>query len=332
MKVCIVGAGAVGGVLGGWLGAGPQAIELSALARGATLQALRSQGLLVESGSSAPTLRVPVHASDQAEELGRQDLVIVAVKAPALAAVAPAVQALSGPDTTVLVAMNGLPWWFFDALSGPCQGLALQSIDPGGFIRRHLPTGQVVGCVVHFSSTVPRPGVARHVIGERLIVGEALGGASARLQHLAGVLQAAGFAVNTSECIQRDIWFKLWGNMTMNPVSALTGADSAQILDDPLVRGFLSAVMLEAREIGARIGLPIEQDPEDRHAVTRKLGAFRTSMLQDLEAGRALEIDALVGAVKEVGTHLGLSTPNLDALFGLVRLLGRSRGLYGAGA
>ena len=332
MRVCVVGAGAVGGVLGGWLGAGPQPVELSAYARGATLQTLRTDGLMVESASGASAIRRPLRASDRAEELGPQDVVIVAVKAPALAAVAPAVQALSRPDTIVLVAMNGLPWWFFDALPGPCQGLALQSVDPGGHIRRHLPTAQVVGCVVHFSSTVPRPGVARHVIGDRLILGEALGGISERVRHLAGRLQAAGFAVSTSECIQRDIWSKLWGNMTMNPVSALTGADSARILDDPLVRGFLSAVMLEAREIGARIGLPIEQDPEDRHAVTRKLGAFRTSMLQDLEAGRALEIDALVGAVKEVGTHLGLPTPNLDALFGLVRLLGRSRGLYGAGA
>ena len=312
MRICIVGAGAVGGVFAAWLADRLPAgeVEVSALARGATLQALRRDGLRL-AAADAPTLQLRLPASDDPGALGPQDLVVVAVKGPALAAAAPAIGALCAAHTTVLVAMNGVPWWFFDGLPGPCDGLRLASVDPGDRIRAHIPTGQVVGCVVHFSAATPAPGQVRLVQGRRLIVGE-----------------RAGFEVERSPRIQRDIWFKLWGNMTVNPVSALTGASTDRILDDPLVRAHISAVMLEAREIGRRFGIPIEQEPEDRHAVTRKLGAFRTSMLQDVEAGRPLEIDALLGAVREVGQHLGVPTPHLDSLLGLARLMARTRGLY----
>jgi len=169
-------------------------------------------------------------------------------------------------------------------------------------------------------------------MGQGLVIGRACGGVDAPLQHLAALLGRAGFAVTTSQQVQREVWFKLWGNMTMNPVSALTGAPCDRILDDPLVRGFCSAVMLEAQQIGAAIGIPIEQEPEARHAVTRKLGSFKTSMLQDAEAGRPLELDALVGAVREIGQHLGLATPHIDTLFGLVRLMAQQRGLYPTGS
>ena len=329
MRVCIVGAGAVGGVFAAWLAGRLPAgeVEVSALARGATLQALRRDGLRL-AAADAPTLQLRLPASDDPGALGPQDLVVVAVKGPALAAAAPAIGALCAAHTTVLVAMNGVPWWFFDGLPGPCDGLRLASVDPGDRIRAHIPTGQVVGCVVHFSAATPAPGQVRLVQGRRLIVGEPAGGTSPRVQALAGVLERAGFEVERSPRIQRDIWFKLWGNMTVNPVSALTGASTDRILDDPLVRAHISAVMLEAREIGRRFGIPIEQEPEDRHAVTRKLGAFRTSMLQDVEAGRPLEIDALLGAVREVGQHLGVPTPHLDSLLGLARLMARTRGLY----
>jgi 2-dehydropantoate 2-reductase len=165
--------------------------------------------------------------------------------------------------------------------------------------------------------------------GNGLIVGRAVGATDAPLQRVAALLGQAGLAVTVSDRIQRDVWFKLWGNMTMNPVSALTGAPCDRILDDPLVRGFCSAVMVEAQAIGAAFGIPIDQDPEARHAVTRKLGSFKTSMLQDLLAGRPLEIDALVGAVREVGAHLGQATPAIDALLGLTRLMAAERGLYG---
>jgi 2-dehydropantoate 2-reductase len=155
-----------------------------------------------------------------------------------------------------------------------------------------------------------------------------VGGVSPRVQALADLLSGAGFAVAVSERIQRDIWFRLWGNMTISPFSAIPGAPCDRVLDDPLVRGYVSAIMLEAKAIGARIGIPIDQSPEDRHAVTRKLGSFKTSMLQDVEAGRPIELDALVGAVREIGQHLGLATPNMDALMGLTRLMGQMKGLY----
>ena len=327
MKVCIVGAGAIGGLFAGWLGSRIPADELvlSALARGETLAALRAGALQLDSGGER--MQVALEASDDVGELGVQDLVIVAVKGPALGAVAPTVRALLGPHSAVLVAMNGVPWWFFDGLGGPCDGLRLESVDPGGRIHETIPLAQVIGCVVHASSTVQRPGAVRHVMGNGLVIGEPRGGISPRVEQLASLLERAGFAVTRSERIQRDIWFKLWGNMTMNPVSALTGATADRVLDDPLVRGFCCAVMLEAKEIGARIGCAIDQTPDERHQITRKLGAFKTSMLQDLEAGRPLEIDALVGAVREIGHHLELATPNTDALLGLVRLMARTRGL-----
>ena len=330
MNVCIVGLGAIGGVLAGWLGSrlAPGRVRLSALARGATLEAVRAHGLVLETDQG--DLAVPVHVSHDPAHLGVQDLVIVAVKGPALAAVAPAVAQLLGPKTVVLTAMNGVPWWFFDGLPGACQVLQLDSLDPGGSARAHIPSAQVAGAVVHLSASSPAPGRVRHGNGNALIIGQALGGVDERVQALAALLSDAGLSVTASDRIQREVWFKLWGNMTMNPVSALTGAPCDRILDDPLVRGFCSAVMLEAQAIGAAIGIPIDQDPEQRHAVTRKLGSFKTSMLQDLLAGRPLEIDALVAAVREIGVHLNLPTPSIDALLGLTRLMARERGLYPA--
>jgi len=328
MKVCIVGLGAIGGVLAGWLGSrlAPGRVHLSALARGATLAAVRDHGLVLE--TEAGTVVVPMQVSDDPAQLGVQDLVIVAVKGPALAAVAPAVARLLGPQTLVLTAMNGVPWWFFDGLPGACQGLHLASVDPGGVSRANIPSAQVVGAVVHLSASSPTPGLVRHGNGDGLIIGHALGGVDAALQALASLLGDAGMAVTVSDQVQRDVWFKLWGNMTMNPVSALTGAPCDRILDDPLVRSFCSAVMLEAQAMGTAFGIPIAQQPEQRHAVTRKLGSFKTSMLQDLLAGRPLEIDALVTAVREIGLHLKQPTPSIDALLGLTRLMARERGLY----
>lgn len=328
MKICVVGLGAIGGLMAAWLGSrlAPGRVHLSALARGATLEAVRAHGLVLETAQG--DVAVPVHVSHDPLQLGVQDLVIVAVKGPALAAVAPAVARLMGPHTQVLTAMNGVPWWFFDGLPGACQGLQLDSVDPGGSARAHIPSAKVVGAVVHLSASSPAPGRVRHGNGNSLIIGRALGGVGEPVQALAALLSDAGLAVSTSDQVQREVWFKLWGNMTMNPVSALTGAPCDRILDDPLVRGFCSAVMLEAQAIGAAFGIPIDQDPEQRHAVTRKLGSFKTSMLQDLLAERPLEIDALVAAVREIGVHLQQPTPSIDALLGLTRLMARERGLY----
>ena len=328
-KICIYGAGAIGGWLGARLAA--QGAAVSAVARGATLAALRTHGLrLREAGADGAVAEraFAVQASDSPFDLGPQDLVIVAVKAPAMAEVARAIAPLLGPDTAVLTAMNGVPWWFLQGFGGPLAGTRLESVDPGGAIAQAIDARRVIGCVVHASCSVDEPGVIRRHFGNGLIVGEPAGGDTPRLASLAALLRQAGFDTTVSAQIQKDVWYKLWGNMTINPISAFTGATADRILDDDLARGFVSAVMLEAREIGARIGVPIDQTPEDRHAVTRKLGAFKPSMLQDVEAGRSVELDALVTVVRELGELTGVATPFTDALLGLARLRTRQLGLY----
>jgi 2-dehydropantoate 2-reductase len=324
MKVCIYGAGAIGGWLGVQLARA--GCEVSVVARGATLDGLRAHGLRLQ--EAGETIAVPVRASAAPAELGPQDLVVVAVKAPAMADVAQAIGPLLGPDTMVLTAMNGVPWWFFQGFGGAYAGRPLRAVDPDGAIARAIPARHVVGCVVHASCALREPGFVQHHFGRGLIIGEPSGVKTQRVQELAALLQKAGFDATLSEQIQKDAWYKLWGNMTVNPVSAITGATTDLILSDDLVRGFISAVMLEAREIGARIGIPIAQQPEDRHQVTRKLGAFKTSMLQDVEAGKPVEIDALVTVVKEMGEMTGVPTPFTDALLGLGRLHARVHGLY----
>lgn len=324
MKACIYGAGAIGG----WIGAGlaDAGATLSVVARGATLQALQTHGLRLEQGGQQR--HWPVQASANPAELGVQDLVVIAVKAPALVEVARQIAPLIGPDTVVLTAMNGVPWWFLQGFGGGLAGTRLQSVDPTGEITAAIPSTQVIGCVVHASCSLNGPGQVKHHFGNGLIIGEPAGGSSPRLEALLALLLKAGFQASASAQIQRDVWYKLWGNMTVNPVSALTGATTDLILGDPQVRDFISAVMREAKAIGEHIGIPIDQQPEDRHQVTLKLGAFKTSMLQDVEARRSVELDALVGAVRELGQLAGVATPFTDALLGLARLQAQTLGLY----
>jgi 2-dehydropantoate 2-reductase len=322
--VTIVGAGAIGGLIGAKLASAGRA-DVSALARGETLAALRRHGFRLRT-SNGP-VQAPVRASADAAELGPQDVVIIAVKAPALTEVARRIAPLLAPHTLVVPAMNGVPWWFCANLDGPGAG-PLESVDPGGVIAAAIPFNQVVGCVVHASASTAEPGLVQHRSGYGLIVGEPGGGRSERAGKLVDLLSAAGFDVTHSADVRYDVWYKLWGNMTMNPVSAITGATGDRMLGDPLVRAFCSAVMGEAAAIGEKIGCRIAQSAEDRHALTAELGAFRTSMLQDVKAGRAIELDALVGAVREIGLRLQLPTDNIDILFGLTRLFGRVHGLY----
>jgi len=324
MKVCIVGAGAIGGFVGTRLAVAGRA-QVSTLARGATLAALRRQGWRLDQGGER--LSAPARASDRPMDLGAQDLVVIAVKGPALAAVAAQLAPLMGTGTVVLPAMNGVPWWFAQGVAG-LGSEPLGSVDPGGVIAAAIPFERVVGCVVHASTASPEPGLVRHNMGQGLIVGEPAGGKSERVERISELLAHAGFDLTHSANVRQDIWYKLWGNMTMNPVQAITGATADRVLADPLVRGFCSAAMREAAAIGARLGCPIAQSPEDRHAITTKLGAFRSSMLQDVDAGRPIELDAIVGAVRELGQRLAIDTPAIDALFGLTRLFGRVRGLY----
>ncbi len=325
LKICIVGAGAIGGCLGTRL-ARTGAVSVSALARGATLSALRDHGWRLH--DKGQTLVAPAAlASDDPKALGPQDLVILTLKAPALLLIAPTLVPLLGPDTVILSAMNGVPWWFSHGLAALGEA-PLSSVDPGGVIAAALPAERVVGCVVHMSASTSAPGVAVARMGRRLIIGEPAGGESARVGALGETLTQAGFDVIRSPRIRYEIWYKLWGNMTMNPMSALTGADMGQVLGDPLLRDFSAAAMREAALVGERIGCAVAESAEDRQQVTRKLGAFRTSMLQDVEASRQIELDALVGSVREMAARVGVATPMIDALFGLTRVFGRVRGIY----
>lgn len=324
MKVCIIGAGAIGGFIGTRLARTGQA-EVCALARGATLAALREHGWRLH--TAAGLEQAPARASDRTAELGPQDLVIIAVKGPALTAVAGELAPLLGPDTAVLPAMNGVPWWFCQGQPG-MDDAPLQSVDPGGVIARAVPRERVLGGVVHASAFTTAPGVVQHRMGQGLIVGEAEGGHSARGERVTTLLTQAGFETTHSADVRRDIWYKLWGNLTMNPISAITGATIDRILVDPELRAFCSAAMLEASAIGARIGCRIDQSPEDRHAITARLGVFKSSMQMDVEAGRPIELDAIVTAVHEIGQRLGVPAPHIGALLGMTRLFGQVRGLY----
>jgi 2-dehydropantoate 2-reductase len=321
MKIAIVGAGAIGG----WLGVHLAIVgeDVSVFAHGETLTAIKRDGLkLTESGETAS---VSVKASANAADLGKQDLIVIAVKGPSLGAVAPAVAAMLGPDSVVLPAMNGVPWWFTHGLKGEAADMPLRSVDPGGAIAAAIPTRHVLGCVVHASASLAGPGHSLHTNRKHLIIGEPSGALSERLARVASVLAHAGFDAEQSATIRQDIWYKLWGNMTMNPISALTRATMDKITSDPLIAAFAVAVMNEAKEVGSRIGCVISESAEDRMNVSRKLGAIKTSMLQDVEAGRALEIDALLAAPREIAGKVGVATPNMNALHGLVRLMAANK-------
>ena len=327
MRVCVVGAGAIGGTLAAAFARG--GAQVSLLARGATLTALERDGLVLQHDGARERHQLPVSADPA--RLGAQDLLVLAVKAPALSTAVPAVAAMLGERTRVLTAMNGIPWWFLEGgFGGPAAGCTLRSVDEGGAFARALPSARVIGSVVHLAASTPVPGMVRWEFGDAVAVGDAAGGADDFTQSVAALLRGGGLAATTSERIQRDVWWKLWGNMTMNPVSLLTTGTMDTILDDELVMELVDAVMLEAKALGAVLGVPMDQDPVDRHRITRRLGAFRTSMLQDLDAGRPVELDALLGAVVELGQLARAPMPTARMLFGLARSRARVSGLYPA--
>jgi 2-dehydropantoate 2-reductase len=324
MKIAIYGAGAIGGWIGSRLALAGESV--SVVARGATLESLRKSGLRLVTSEGTFTTRV--HAVADPDSAGPQDLVVIAVKAPAMQEVARGIAPLIGPETVVLTAMNGVPWWFFESFGGALTGTRLNSVDPGGAIADAIPSKQVVGCVVHASCSVDTPGVVREHFGKKLIVGEPSGERTPRIRELVTLLERAGFEAVLSERIQKDTWYKLWGNMTINPVSAITGATIDRIVGDREVREFISRVMREARDIGERMGLPIAEEPEDRLQLLKALGAFKSSMLQDVDAGRPVELDALVTVVCELGQLTGVPTPCTNGLLGLARLHAQVHGLY----
>ena len=324
MKICVFGAGAVGAVVAAGLSRAGH--DVSVVARGSHLTAIRAHGLRILSGGSESTVRVAAE-SDPAR-LGPQDYVIVAVKGQSLPEVAAAIAPLLGPDTSVVTAMNGVPWWFFDRLPFGGGTLRLESLDPGGAISRAIPTERVVGCVIHLAASLAEPGRIRHNMGGRLIIGEPGGTNTARTQRLGEALREAGFEAVASTFIERDFWVKLLGNVSFNPVSALTLATADRMIADAAVKAYMVAIMRECLAVGRAIGVDADIDPEARIDMARKLGMFKTSMLQDMEGGKSLEIDGLLTGTLEIARKAGVAAPFTESLLGMVRLRAQSTGQY----
>lgn len=324
MRVCVFGAGAVGGFIGGMLaGAGH---EVSLVARGAHLEALRSRGLALETGGQRLVHRL--RASDQPRDLGWQDCVIVAVKGPALPSVVGAIGPLLGPETAVVFAMNGIPWWFFHGLGGPHDGRVLTSVDPDGALTAGLETRRIIGCVVHIGCSVPEPGVIHHASGNMFLLGAPAGGASAPCEALTRAFNAAGLKTEMSRRIQQDIWMKFLGNMSMGPVSVLTGSTLLAIAEDPGARKVCVDMMVETVAVGARFGLDPGMTAEQRIELGADLGHFKTSMLQDFEKGRPMEIDTFLSAPIEMARLAGLPVPTVETVHALLVHKARRAGLY----
>jgi len=315
MKITILGAGAIGGWVAARLALAGH--DVSVLARGPTAQSLSGGITIVERGEEQ--VAHPLIVTD-AKALAPQEMLVIAVKAPALADVVDEARRLIGPKTLIVPMMNGVPWWFV-------EGDPLMSVDPAGRIAAALPVDQLLGCVVHAACRRPTPARIEVAMLDSVLVGEPGGGTSERATTIATMFAEAGLAGQAVTDIRRAIWYKLWGNMTTNPISALTLATADRILASDEVRGFTLRCMAEAATIGAAIGCPIGESGEERLKITATLGAFKTSMLQDVEAGRPIEIDALLGAPLEIAARVRVDAPNLAALHGLARLMGESRGL-----
>jgi len=324
MKICIYGAGAVGGLVAGRLAQAGH--EVSVVARGAQLTAIRQRGLRIvfENKETASKIK----AESDPALLGPQDYVIVAVKAPGLPDVAAAIGPLLGPGTSIVTAMNGVPWWFFDRLSFGGGKLRLESLDPGGKLSTAMPTERIVGCVIHLAAATPEAGLIRHTMGQRLILGEPGGRNTARTGRLAEALRGAGFEAVESPFIEKDFWVKLLGNVSANPVSALTLATMDRLLADEQVKAYMVAIMRECIAIGRAVGVDADIEPEPRLDMARKLGAFKTSMLQDMEAGKRLEIDGLLAGTLEIARKAGVAAPFTESLAALARLRAQSSGQY----
>ena len=315
MKIGIVGAGAIGGYFAGRLAHFGQ--DVSILARGKTLDAIRAHGIRLESEGQQFNERIK--ASDRAGDLGVQDVVILAVKAPSLPAAAQSIAPLLGPRTIVVPALNGLPWWYFLASSGALAGHRLGAVDPAGVLEKTVPLASLVGCVVFPACSSPAPGVIKHASGNRIVFGEPRGGSSARVDTLGQIFRDAGFAAESSDNIRQEIWLKLLGNMCFNPVSVLVGCSTDRLIDDPRLHGMMAQMMSEAITLGSALGIHVDIKPEARLAFTRKLGVVKTSTLQDVEAGRPIEIDGILGTVVEAAGAIGCPVPLLSAVYALTR-------------
>ena len=325
MKICIFGAGAIGGYLAVKL---VQAgADVSLVARGPHLAAMKANGLTLIEEDGAP-VTVPVTASDNPAELGPQDYVIVTLKAHSVPPVVDRMQPLIGAQTTIVSGVNGVPWWYFHKQGGPFEGTRLASVDPGNAQWNGFGPDRVLGCVVYPAAEVIEPGVIKHIEGNRFSLGEPDGSKSDRAVALSQALAAAGLKAPVRPRIRDEIWVKLWGNLSFNPISALTHATLDVLCTDPGTRAVARGMMLEAQEIAERLGVKFPIDVERRIDGGAAVGAHRTSMWQDLDAGRPMEIDALVTAVQELGLLTATPTPTIDTVLALVRLRAKSAGLY----
>ena len=325
MKICIFGAGAIGGLMAAKLAMKGE-VAVTLIARGPHLAAMQARGLTLRSEGQA--VSVPVRAVATAEEAGRQDYVVVTLKAHALAGAAPAMQPLLGPDTAIVSAVNGIPWWYFFGLAGAHADRRVESVDPGGVVSRLLPPDRAIGCIVYPAADVPEPGVIAHTYGDRFTLGEPSGERTPRIAALSEALIAAGFKAPVRPKIRDEIWVKLWGNLAFNPISALSGATLDVITADAGQRGVARAMMVEAQAIGQALGVRFGIDVDKRIAGAAEVGAHKTSMLQDLERGRPMEIDALLGVIVEFSALTGIPAPTCETVLALVRGRGRAAGCY----
>lgn len=325
MRVCIYGAGAIGGYLAAGLSQ-VEGVELSLVARGPHLAAIQSRGLALLADGDRRVCRP--NATSDPRTLGQQDYVIVCLKAQQAWEAVEQMRPLLGPDTAVVTGQNGVPWWYTHGLDQRFRGARLQSVDPGDRQWSAIGPERAIGCVVYPATEIVEPGVIRHTYGRKFALGEPDGAISERCVRLSSLLEAAGFEAPVLEDIRSEIWLKLWGNLCFNPISALTRATLDIVATEPSLRALSIHMMTEAREIATRFGATFRVDVTRRVDGAARVGAHRTSMLQDLEKGRPLEIDALLTSVQELGRLAGVETPFIDAVLGLIQQLGRSLKIY----
>ena len=321
MKVCVVGAGAIGGYLAVRLAAAGHAV--SVLARGPHLAAIRARGLTLIEAEGERTI-APAAASDNLRELGRHDMVLLALKAHQIEPVAGDLPALLAPGGVMVTLQNGIPWWYFQKLDGEFAGRVVRAVDPRGALLRTIDPDCLIGCIAYPAAIVAEPGVIRHIEGNRFPVGELDGSASERVRRVSDAFTGAGFKARVLDDIRSEIWLKLWGNLTFNPISAMTHATLADICRFPLTRGLAAAMMTEAQAVGERLGAGFRVTMERRIDGAEAVGRHKTSMLQDVEAGKPLEIDGMLGAVVELAEATGVEVPALRALYACVSLLDRT--------
>jgi len=321
MKICVVGAGAIGGLLAAKLQHAGE--DVSVIARGPHLAAIRANGLkLIEEGGNEIVARVK--ATDKIGDAGPQDLVILGMKAHQVEAVVIDLKQLYGPDTMVLTAQNGIPWWYFFKLGGAYEGRQLASVDPNGAIAANLPIERVIATIVYPAAEIIEPGVVKHIEGNRFSLAEIDNSETPRIKSVSEVLKKASFRAPVVSDIRAELWTKLWGNLSFNPISALTHATLEDLCRYPLTRELVADMMREAQTVGEALGIRFRIPIEKRIAGGEAVGKHKTSMLQDIEAGRAVEADALIGSVIELGRITNIPTPHLDSVYALVKLLSKT--------